>query len=536
LTSTKTTSSIEGERRGAAQSLWHAWRWWLPPALLSLVLALLYLDPFIGDWDALDYTVLSLRGRPSSMALGRSAFIFMNHALWLVAHAVFNLPAEKAYLLFKYAVVIMSALAAVACWALAREVTNSEKIATVAALIVSLSPSYSVYSGQVMTEIPSLLLVAAALTIYLRGVRTERVWLMLLAALLLGVGVNVRETVGFYALWFVVAPLACGWKVGPRQVAVVALVLFVFLLFALAPFILWFWTDAGGFRASWYGWRETMLDEAARHPVKLSNALAFLLFFFLTSPIVALALPGALFKGWRQDKASPLLVLAAVGLFSTLLLFLNYSTTVNWRYFLTGLPALAPLVAAFILGFATKRLAPPRRAFVLTLTCLLLTLPVTLFFLHSRRKGFVEKHAMIKDYRERLMLLPPDAVVIAGGQTVAVTYWRGIGAGRWDAIGTGAGWPGARLVPLIESYLKDGRRVFLDTDTRLWSPCGWQREETRQVAQLRTRFRFRRAFETVFEVRPTEDVTAQDPAPLEALLPEHRPAEVKRCAAADSLN
>ena len=36
--------------------------------------------------------------------------------------------------------------------------------------------------------------------------------------------------------------------------------------------------------------------------------------------------------------------LAATGLFADLLLFLNYSTAVNWRYFLTGLPAIAPSV------------------------------------------------------------------------------------------------------------------------------------------------------------------------------------------------
>src|ERR1044071_86697 len=48
--------------------------YWFPPATLALVLTLLYLNPFIGDWDALDYTIYSLRGEPSSMALGPSLF------------------------------------------------------------------------------------------------------------------------------------------------------------------------------------------------------------------------------------------------------------------------------------------------------------------------------------------------------------------------------------------------------------------------------------------------------------------------------
>ena len=91
-----------------------AWRWWLPPAAISLVLILLFIDPFIGDWDALEYTVSALRGYPSSMALGRSLFIFYNHGLYVIAHAVFNLPPQRAYLLFKYAVVAQGVLAVIA--------------------------------------------------------------------------------------------------------------------------------------------------------------------------------------------------------------------------------------------------------------------------------------------------------------------------------------------------------------------------------------------------------------------------------------
>jgi hypothetical protein len=55
--------------------------------------------------------VLAIRGQPSSMALGRSLFIFFNHALWRTAHALFGLAAEDAYVLFKSAVLIQCPLA-----------------------------------------------------------------------------------------------------------------------------------------------------------------------------------------------------------------------------------------------------------------------------------------------------------------------------------------------------------------------------------------------------------------------------------------
>ena len=39
---------------------------------------------------------------------------------------------------------------------------------------------------------------------------------------LLGLGVNLRETIGFYAPWLVLAPFVLGWKFGRREVLCVA--------------------------------------------------------------------------------------------------------------------------------------------------------------------------------------------------------------------------------------------------------------------------------------------------------------------------
>ena len=38
---------------------------------------------------------------------------------------------------------------------------------------------------------------------------------------------------------------------------------------------------------------------------------------------------------------------------------------------------------------------------------------------------------MSKEYRQQLASLPRDAVMISGSQTIAVTYWKAIGAGDW---------------------------------------------------------------------------------------------------------
>ncbi len=517
-------------------SLVRAWRWWIVPVLVGLFLAILYIDPFVGDWDGLDYTVLALKGEPSSMALGRSAFVFTNHVLWRIVHALFQLPARDAYVLFKYAILFQSTFAVIACWALAREVTNSLRTATISAFAIVLSPTFVLYSGQVMTEIPSLMILAAALTIYVRGVKNRNVWLMLAGAGLLGADVNVRETITFYAPLIVIAPIAMGWKTTRREIAIVAVAILVFLILASGVFAIWFWADVGGYRSTWYAWLETMQAEAARHPVSVGNALPFLIYFMITSPLVFVVLPFAFIKEWRKNKFSIVLGLAAVGLFANVLLFFNYSTAVNWRYFLTGLPALAPLAAGFVLRSLTKALRSESRAFISSMVILVLIAIVSGLGLAPLRAKSIEKHAITKNYRERLAALPSDAIVMAGGQTVAVTFWRGVGEGRWDVIGTGSGWPGNRLIPIIESYLSSGRRVFVDTDRIAWSPCGWQRGEISVLVSIESQFRFRRVTETIFEVRPATDSSAVDKPELQRLLPENRANDMAACSGADLLN
>jgi 4-amino-4-deoxy-L-arabinose transferase-like glycosyltransferase len=180
------------------KNLLRSYAYWLPPAIAGLALTLVYLNPFIGDWDGLDYTVASIRGEPSSMALGRALFTLTNHALYAAAHKLFAIPPEQAYLIFKFAVVVQMPLAIIACWALACDLTGSRESATIAALLVALSPMMVIYGGQVMTDVPSVFLSATALAIHLRGLQTKRIALVFAGAIVLGMAVNMRETAGLY--------------------------------------------------------------------------------------------------------------------------------------------------------------------------------------------------------------------------------------------------------------------------------------------------------------------------------------------------
>jgi Dolichyl-phosphate-mannose-protein mannosyltransferase len=497
---------------------WREWRWWLPVSSLALALALLFVDPFAGDWDALDYAVLAVRGEPSTMLFGRMLFIFTNHLAYQIAHALFGLRPEDSYLLFKYMVVGQSPLAVAAVWLLARDVTGSVRAATVAALLLAVSPFFVIYSGQAMTEIPSLLLLASALAVHLRGLRKRRLWLVLLGAALLGTGNNVREVAALYGVWLVLGPFACGWKFRGRDLLITAAACAIFWVCAFAPWLYYYLGDVGGYRAGWHGWVESMRSEEAVHPVSARNFLPLFFFFYIGAPLVVAGLAPAAWSEWRRRGLSPALALAGVGLFANLMLVTHYSTVINGRYLMTGLPGIVPLVADFFVRYEARRTGGRRRGFVVAACGVLFTALVfgAIFFPASWQT--IKSHGLTKEYRARLALVPRDAVMIAGGQTVSVNYYRGTGLGEWDVIGTGGGWPTGRLAEVIEGHLKQGRRVFLDADPRFWFNDSWRSQETRELVEAGARFRYRRVSQTIYEVRPPEDASAQDDPNLHRLL------------------
>jgi hypothetical protein len=509
-------------------SFWSAWRWWAPPALIALALVLYFVDPFIGDWDGMDYTMLSIAGYPSSMALGRNLFIFSNHFLYELGRSLFGVQPESAYLIFKYAVVAQAPLAVIACWVLARNISNSLYTATIAALLITFSPVFVLYGGQVMTDVPSVLMLSTALVIHLRGVKQKKLWLILLGAGLMGLGVNLRETIGFYMPWLVLAPFVFGWKFEKRDVLYIVASCAVFLVLAFGWFGYWFITDAH-YRWVWHGWRESMRQESSRHPVALANLRPYILYYFISAPIVFLTILFAPVLEWRKRGVSPMLLLWLVGFFANVLLFFNYSTTVNWRYFLTGLPAIVPLGAFWMLWIAQRRFGSIRRAFVACTGVIVLMAVILFVYMRPISFEFIERRAMSKEYKHRLEYVPADAVMISGSQTIAVHYWAAIGNGDWKAIGTGGGWPGERLFSTVGNYLNQGRRVFIDTDPRWWMPCGWQREEIPVTVRLEEHFSFRRVTDTIYELRPLGDPAAQDHPNLKRLLPENRPEDMKKC-------
>ena len=180
------------------------------------------------------------------------------------------------------------------------------------------------------------------------------------------------------------------------------------------------------------------------------------------------------------------------------------------------------------------RLRTLQRAFVACIAIIVLMAVVLFIYMRPISFEFIERRAMSREYRHRLEHVPRDAVMISGSQTIAVHYWAAISEGDWKTIGTGGGWPGERLYSVIDDYLQQGRRVFIDTDPRWWLPCGWQLDELPLTVGLEERFSFRKVSDTIYELRPKGDPNAQDQPNLKRLLPENRPEDTKKCPPARS--
>jgi hypothetical protein len=302
----------------------------------------------------------------------------------------------------------------------------------------------------------------------------------------------------------------------------------LFFVFAFGIFALWFATHAS-YRALWNIWLEATRSEAARHPISLANLKPFFLYSFLSAPLVLIALPFAVRRELRERGWSLLLTISIFGFVANLLLFFNYSTIINWRYFVTGLPAMVPLAGDYLARMPAEKFKSRRLGFVVAISAVIIVAFAMGILLHRRSSDYLNRLAFAKDYQTSLNLVPKDAVMISGAQTVAVTYFRGLGVGQWGHIGVGAGWPAGLVRTKIEEHLKAGRRVFLDADPRWWHPCPWHQTEIAELVTIEPYFRFRQISPTIFEIRPADDLSATDQPHLERLLPENRSEEVKRC-------
>ena len=133
-------------------------------------------------------------------------------------------------------------------------------------------------------------------------------------AALLGLGMNLRETIGFYRPWLVLASIRLRLETARVvKLCYVALSAVLSSFFAFGWFGYWFLTDPH-YRTIWFGWRESMCEESARHPVS-SQQPSVRISLTSSSPRHSFCshFRSLSVSEWRKRRLSPLLALGVDG-------------------------------------------------------------------------------------------------------------------------------------------------------------------------------------------------------------------------------
>lgn len=425
---------------------------------LALVLALWFLNPFIGHWDSYDYMKYILTGQRTSLMLGRPYFVLYNYGLVKLA-ALFGLPAAHAYLVVKFTVVLLSAVASGATYLFFRELVE-RRAALIAALLATASPVYAVYSGMVMTEIPMLAFSYLGLWLYLVGLRRGRAPELFWGAASIGFAIGVREQALFVTPLLLLLPLI-------RKRASWGLVILswgVGLLVCCAGPAYLLVTDPG-YWPTMKKWLAFMDAEKKRHPIDWSNLTIWAKWLVANQPLGTFVFPVGLVQLVRRRRELPLAT-GFVALQTALLVSLaGYQDLLySPRYLMIAIPGLA-LGAALPLARwyeSSRRQRWLVAAFSVVLAAVLsvsfiVTLPYRPVFSKAR------------SYHERIASLGPRSVFVVGQYCPYIGYLKAVGYPRsWDVICAGWTWPRERLRSVIDAHLAAGQQVYIDLDAHLW--------------------------------------------------------------------
>ena len=146
----------------------------------------------MGQWDSFDYLKQIVTHQFSDLGIGRPIFIGYNIILWELVSKVFRLSALEVESVVVIEIVVLGGAGVLLFDRLARRIlpVRAARLATVGLL---LSPVYALYSGYVMTEVPMLVTAIAAAAILWGAEPGPRIGREVLAGLLFGISVGIRE-------------------------------------------------------------------------------------------------------------------------------------------------------------------------------------------------------------------------------------------------------------------------------------------------------------------------------------------------------
>ena len=430
-------------------------------ALLACLIYFAGRAPFAGQWDSFDYLQRIVTHRLSDLAIGRPFFIGYNIVLWELLKGIFGLTPLQVETVALAGVIVIGALGVLVFHRLARQLLPTPASA-MATLSLMLSPLYAIYSGCVMTEIPMLVAcIAAALVLWeSRGTGKE-----FLAGVVFGIAVGIREQALTLAGAFL-------WIIWVRRSNVPERIRSVFrfgaaaLVITIAPALWLYFADPIRFSQRIQTW----LRAIPTGDVHLwRNLEATLLYLAAMAPAAWLGLlVGAGSRWLRPGKEnmgpgvpSPIAGVVLCLVLPILPLLRDADVQIHPRYTLVALPAAVILCASIYYRWV-------RSARAMTIWVLL---HLAVFGLAQAAIQPLRQIQWAKREFTELVraTIPGNALVISGGYSPIMDYYRGVGdKPQWKILWSGWDWKRERAAAEIADAWARNEPVYLCDGPYAW--------------------------------------------------------------------
>ncbi len=442
------------------------------------ILAFLFRNPFMGQWDSFDYVTKTLRHQVSDLAFGRPLFLGINRVMWEGANRV-GVSVFHAYRVAQ-TVVGGFAIWGLVCFYSCVKRVGGVRLALFGVAWLATTPMYLAYSGMVMTEVPSLACLLAAVALLLRWEVSRNRFHLVLSAVLFAAGLNIREQLITAAAVFPLMIFLDQGRAWREKISAVLLHAGVYALGVLGALLFFSHTDPN----FWHrvrGWAAVI--PIGTHGVGIQ--LAYLVGFAFVNCGVALAV--ALWTWRKWSTVLPVRALVAGLAFIPLVALLpNADLRIQPRYELLAAPA---IILAALMGL-TRALTVKNLRARHTILALLLAGHGVFFTggiitLTRFNRLSLERKVRVEGLLERA---PRAAAFVGGAYTPILEFYRqsGIRPG-WNIIRSGWDWDRANLQDQIAGELGANHPVLYLNDAKVWD---YLREEQADVEALRTQFQF----------------------------------------------
>ena len=435
--------------------------WLLPSAAFAIYLA--GKSPFLGQWDSFDYLKEAITHTLSSLGFGRPVFVGCNIVLWEFCRRAFHLVPLQFEAVATLNVIALGAAGVLLFERLASFLLRN-RASAMAALAFALSPSYAVYAGYVMADVPMLVCALASALLLWEDKAERRSVRDLSAGLLFGISVGMREQAAslFPALLWMV------WVRRPdRADRVRSAVLFgaCAALTAVAPISALYFHDPVAFSRRMQVWLSAI---PMGRTYFWQNVQASVLYTLALCPAAWIALMGAGIYHvsrsgirWTRIPRTSLVGVGCALVLPVALLWRDADVQLHPRYVLAVLPA-----AVVVCTHLYSRWLPSSRAAILWAALQVGVFGIAQVATAPFRHLQADRREYAVSVREQLN---GECVLIAGSYSPVFDYYRAIGLRPgWEILWSGWGWKARNAEDTIRSAWRRGLPLYFCDGPAAW--------------------------------------------------------------------